>query len=627
MRVWLSLLLLIGTRAAVAGEASKPDSNPPYRTDSANEHLPWYQLKPGEFPPLGSEHRVRGELVEADFIHRSGQFRSTATGELVDFTLLPYGIIKYLNAEADLRDLPLGTRFEFSLYQDEKGAFTEVALMEHISVGDETQKLVTERQRALHKAFLKARGLPAWIDRVDGKKLTVTLFGEPASLLALCKDEGIVPKQWATEHRFVDTVVANSELRTYNPPVDRERSMVLEFQSVPTDCHGSSGIRWVIEPALLLEGFRKGRIVRLFASPAWPVNDMPFGESLYSEAPGVSVGMEEAEHYPYRTDFANEQLPWYQLKPGVFPPLRSHHLVDGELLKVDATHRSGQFRTDRTGELVNFTMPPYGSILYLNSAADLRDLPLKTRYHFYLYQDALGSFTRAVVIMDEFSRLVGDKRTYRLEQALLEDNKIILASLQGLIKNEKDALYRPPDVGRGEFPIGDHTRVWKNNERVALSDLAVGDELLVNLTGRTASNRSRCSEIWIGAKTHELVTARQRAKFHDAVKEDGFAGWIENIAGKELTIAFFVGPGDEFQTLFHDGPVGRKLRITRANDDLVADDTTTGTMNFKSSVLSGLHPGTYGCRGTRWIVESEQLPKSYRPGQVVRVFDPAWLTK
>jgi hypothetical protein len=513
------------------------------------------------------------------------------------------------------------------LLLDLAAAPAEHHLCSDLWVGAETQKLATERQRTLHKDFLKARGLPAWIDRVDGKQLTVTLFGDPAGLAALFKDEGIAPQRWAAEHRYIHTVVANAELRTYNPPVDGERSMVVKFQSVPTDCHGTSGVRWVIQPALLLEGFRKGRIVRLFASPAWPVKDMAFGESLYSEAPGVSAGMEEPAQYPYRTDFANEPLPWYQLKPGLFPPFGSHHLVEGELLTVDAIRRSGQFRTDRTGELVNFTMTPYGSIRYLDSAADLGDLPLKTRYHFYLYQDALGAFTRAVVIMDDFSRLVRDRRTYRLEHALLADNKLILASQQGLIKNQKDALYRPPDLGRGEFPMNDKSRVWKNDRRVALSDLAVGDELLVNLTGRSASDRSSCTEIWIGTKTHELVTSQQRAKYHDSTLLHGLAGWIENIAGRDLTIVFFVGPGDEFQTLFHDGPVGRKLRICLANEDLVAEQATTETMNFKSSVLSGIHPGTYGCRGTRWITESERPPKTYRPGQVVRVFDPAWLKK
>ncbi len=443
----------------------------------------------------------------------------------------------------------------------------------------------------------------------------------------MCKDEGVVPQQWATEHRYIDAVVADAELRTYNPPVDRKLSRVVDFESVPTDRYGVSGVRWVIEPSLLLEGFRKGRVVRLFASPSWPVNDMPFGESLYSEAPGVSAGREEPDQYPYRTDFANEQLPWYSLQPGVFPPLRSQHVVDGELLKVGADHRSGRFRVDRTGELVDFTMPPYGSIRYLDSAADLDDLPLNTRYRFYLYQDASGAFTRAVVIMDEFSRLVGDKRTYRLEEARLSDGQIILATQQDPIKNDKDAFYRPPDVGRGEFPVDEHTRVWKGDQRATLSDLAVGDELLVNLTGRTASNRSRCSEIWIGAKTHEAATSRQRAKYHQSIQDRGFAGWVEKIAGKELTIVFFVGPGDEFQTLFHDGPVGGKLHVARADDELAIHDTARGVMNFKSGDLSGVHPGTYGCRGTRWIVEAEQLPAGYRPGQVVRVFDPNWRAK
>ena len=58
-------------RADEAAPATRPRA---YRTDGDDPHaaspLPWYQLQPGEFPPAGSEHRVTGELVEADFIHR-----------------------------------------------------------------------------------------------------------------------------------------------------------------------------------------------------------------------------------------------------------------------------------------------------------------------------------------------------------------------------------------------------------------------------------------------------------------------------------------------------------------------------------------------------------------------------
>ncbi len=368
MRVLPTLLLLACPLAVNAAGPAKAEPTFPFRTDSANENLPWYQLKAGEFPPDDSEHRVSGELLEADFIHRAGQFRTDRGGELVDFTLLPFASAVYLNAYADLRDVPPGTHMLFFLYQDEKGAFTRVAGLtddysilagqgltyrldavklnegkflvtkqnplenrpdlggeelltddktrfwkgdrqvkaadlavgdqllcnrtggagqspEHCTdvwVGVETHKLATEQQRKKHNAFLKERGLPAWIDRVDGGKLTVTLFSgdrtvQPAN--ACSRTKGSTPR-WATEHRRVEAAVANEELRTYNPPVDSMRSKVLEVQTVPADCHGCSGERWVVEPELLLEGYRKGRVIRLFID-GWPIKDMPKGESLY----------------------------------------------------------------------------------------------------------------------------------------------------------------------------------------------------------------------------------------------------------------------------------------------------------------------------------------------------------
>src|SRR3954468_4124683 len=93
-------------------------------------HLPSYQPKPLEFPPHHSDRRISGELVSADFIHRTGQFRASKTGELIDFSMPPYGAINYLGAEADLRDVPLGTFFLFFLNQDAHGGFTRLATMQ-----------------------------------------------------------------------------------------------------------------------------------------------------------------------------------------------------------------------------------------------------------------------------------------------------------------------------------------------------------------------------------------------------------------------------------------------------------------------------------------------------------------
>ena len=106
MGLLLVLLFPLCTRAA---EPAKVDVRYPFRTDFANAHLPWYQIKPGEFPPHHSEHRIGGTLREADFIHRCGQFQTDGTQELVNFRLPPFGSVMHLNAEADLRDVPLGT--------------------------------------------------------------------------------------------------------------------------------------------------------------------------------------------------------------------------------------------------------------------------------------------------------------------------------------------------------------------------------------------------------------------------------------------------------------------------------------------------------------------------------------
>ena len=51
----------------------------------------------------------------------------------MDFTLLDQGrgviSVKYLNADAGLSDVPLGTRCRFHLYQDEKSNFTIASLV------------------------------------------------------------------------------------------------------------------------------------------------------------------------------------------------------------------------------------------------------------------------------------------------------------------------------------------------------------------------------------------------------------------------------------------------------------------------------------------------------------------
>ena len=69
----------------------------------------------GKFPPCREiTCQYRGELVFVDHANRRGSLRVEGTGKFYrndphPFALLPYGIVRYHDAPADLRDVPLGT--------------------------------------------------------------------------------------------------------------------------------------------------------------------------------------------------------------------------------------------------------------------------------------------------------------------------------------------------------------------------------------------------------------------------------------------------------------------------------------------------------------------------------------
>ena len=92
--------LLIALLCGLAIAASAADQ--PFRPEA------------GKFPPLEKAHAYRGELVFVDHANRRGSIRVQGSGMFFrndphPFALLPYGIVRYHGAPADLRDIPLGT--------------------------------------------------------------------------------------------------------------------------------------------------------------------------------------------------------------------------------------------------------------------------------------------------------------------------------------------------------------------------------------------------------------------------------------------------------------------------------------------------------------------------------------
>jgi hypothetical protein len=80
-----------------------------------------FRPEPGKFPPIEKAHTYMGELAFVDHANRRGTLRVKGPGifrstEPNPFVMLPYGMVFYHGAPADLRDIPLGTMLHVTAF-------------------------------------------------------------------------------------------------------------------------------------------------------------------------------------------------------------------------------------------------------------------------------------------------------------------------------------------------------------------------------------------------------------------------------------------------------------------------------------------------------------------------------
>jgi hypothetical protein len=115
---YLPLALLIMT-ATIADEPFRPEA--------------------GKFPPLEKAKAYDGQLMFVDHANRPGSIRLTG-GELLHstapqpFAMLPYGMVRYHGAPADLRDVPLGTMMHGRFYLPPDPKLSSVPVVTKASV-------------------------------------------------------------------------------------------------------------------------------------------------------------------------------------------------------------------------------------------------------------------------------------------------------------------------------------------------------------------------------------------------------------------------------------------------------------------------------------------------------------
>ena len=109
LAVLSSLILVLVSLVAPAHAANGEQG-----TKSKEPRAEHFRPEPGKFPALEKALSYRGELVFVDHANRRGSLRVAGAGTYFrnpphPFAMLPYGIVRYHGAPADLMDVPLGT--------------------------------------------------------------------------------------------------------------------------------------------------------------------------------------------------------------------------------------------------------------------------------------------------------------------------------------------------------------------------------------------------------------------------------------------------------------------------------------------------------------------------------------
>ena len=153
-------------------------------------------------------------------------------------------------------------------------------------------------QNETHKAFIKSRWMPGWVDQVEyGKfgraKVTVTLFGGMDDSLyvdfkkeqnaTLASSENTL-KHWAGGTAGTMQMASKGEIL----------DSIKKQNGIPL---GSSGIQLSLETNLVTEGFRPGKVIRI--RPAtWPVLEVPREEYIHHTRDGIEKRFPTPDIFP-----------------------------------------------------------------------------------------------------------------------------------------------------------------------------------------------------------------------------------------------------------------------------------------------------------------------------------------
>ncbi len=142
-------------------------------------------------------------------------------------------------------------------------------------------------QNETHKAFIKSRWMPGWVDKVEyGKfgraKVTVSLFGGmDDSLYADFKkgQKAMLASSENTLKHWAGGTAGTAQMASKGTLLEVSKTN----KRVPL---GSSGIQVSLETDLVTEGFRPGKVIRI-RPESWPLLEVPREEYINHKTDGI----------------------------------------------------------------------------------------------------------------------------------------------------------------------------------------------------------------------------------------------------------------------------------------------------------------------------------------------------
>jgi len=341
----------------------------------------------------------------------------------------------------------------------------------------------------------------------------------------------------------------------------------------------------------------------------------------------ASVPIFSGDALPYRTDGGNEKLPWYQVKLGEFPPEGSAHRISGEIIEVDHVRRTAILRPDRNDSQrtddydkpMPFTMLPYGHLKFHGSFAEMRDIPIGTHMHGLFYADekpkpdGKGPFTKCILLEDDFSYAEAQKRTWRIDTIQIDKRQLTVTGIGTDGKTDPK-----PTI----FVLNSATRIWKGRTIGELKDLAVGQNVLINLTVCTLKGPGRALDVWIDEESRKVAAAHQ-LEFHRLYqREHGLACWVDEVDNKEGLVTLTVFDGVD-PALIKEMPVKSSIAAAVAEDSLRTYDQINDTQRGPIVDITAV-PVVPGCSGVRIKFKPQNLIEGFRPKRFLRIFAGGW---